>query len=158
MLLEVIRISARLSPASSLSTTNECLIELGSFPRYICHVIKRLLLALLLSWTAIAPAIANYCVVECEGGASSMHSSHDANAATAASEMADCHDSVIDRDDSNSSNNAAMELGCLVATAASLPSSAISLIKIDLISEQRLAVLLPLFSFQTSAPIRPPQA
>jgi hypothetical protein len=120
-------------------------------------VIKRFLLALLLAWTAIAPAIASSCAAGCESDAGSMHHSNDRSPTDEAG-IPDCHGAENDHDDSNTSQNGAMELACLVASAASLPSSSIAQLEIHFSSEQRASVLLPPLSFQTSAPPRPPQA
>jgi hypothetical protein len=122
-------------------------------------VIKRLLLALLLAWTAIAPAIANSCAAGCESVAGSMHrSTHGHAADNEASNVPDCHGTANERGDSNVPDDGSMEIACLIASAASLPSSSVSLAQIDLPSESRSAVLLPPLSFQTSGPTRPPQA
>ena len=116
-------------------------------------MIKRLLLALLLAWTAIAPAIANSCAAGCETVEGSMHRSTHGHAAN----VSDCHGNANERGDSNVPDDGSMEIACLIASAASLPSSSVSLAQIDLPSEPRSAVLLPPLSFQTSGPTRPPQ-
>ncbi|HEY0941965.1 MAG TPA: hypothetical protein VGE08_17870 [Steroidobacter sp.] len=116
-------------------------------------MIKRILVAVFLAWMAIAPAIANSCATGCETGASSAHHHAPGGPADAHSQdVPDCPD------DSNSPDRSSMEVACLVAGAASLPSSSLSLARIERVSEQHAAVLLPPLSFQTSAPARPPQA
>ena len=122
-------------------------------------MIKRLLVALLLAWTAIAPAIANSCAAGCETVAGSTHrSTHGHADDSEASNVPDCHGTANERGDSNVPDDGSMEIACLIASAASLPSSSVSLAQIDLPSEPRSAVLLPPLSFQTSGPTRPPQA
>ncbi len=121
-------------------------------------MIKRILLAFLLAWMAIAPAIASSCAVGCEAGADSMHQATDERAHTDASDVPDCHGPANAGEDQNMPGSGSMAVACFVASAVSLPSSSISLVKIDVISVQHSFVPLPPLSFQTSAPARPPQA
>ncbi len=121
-------------------------------------MIKRILLALLLAWTAIAPAIASSCAAGCEARTGSMqHHAHE-QPDTTSPDVPDCHGIVNEQPDSNTPEGGTMELACLVASIASIPSAALPLVKVDLASEPRSVVLLPAVSFHTSAPPRPPQA
>lgn len=124
-------------------------------------MIKRILSVLLLAWMAIAPAVANSCAAGCETSATaSSHQGTGVGASSDSSDASDCHGggATHESDESNMPDGGSMEVACLVASAASLPSASISLHKIEAVSEQHSAVLLPSLSFHTSAPARPPQA
>ena len=121
-------------------------------------MLQRILVAILLAWVSIAPAIANACAAGCETGESSMHQASGGTPDAHASGVPDCHGVGDERDTSNPPDDSAMEAACLVASAASLPSAAVVLDRIELMSLQTAAVLLPAVSFHTSAPVRPPQS
>jgi hypothetical protein len=130
--------------------------------RYIGGVTKRLLLILLLAWLAIAPAIANSCAAGC--GTMSPPSAHQLAGEAAdlgqGAGIPDCHDASNSKgpDDSKMPDGGSMAAACFVAGAVSLPAASFSGIAIDVDSEHRSFVLLPSVSFQTSPPIKPPQA
>jgi hypothetical protein len=119
-------------------------------------VIKRILLALFLGWTAIAPAIASSCAAGCGISAGAMH--HDMEHAPDASDLPDCHGDANDRDGSTMPGGDSMAAACFVAAAATLPSASLSVLNLDAPSAQRSCVLLPPLSFETSAPDEPPRA
>lgn len=141
-----------------LAGPTENLLRANPQTRYIAPVIKRILSVLLVAWIAIAPAIANSCAAGCDTGAASMHHPANESVDRNASDVPDCHGDANQRDNSNMPEGGSMVVACFVASAASLPSSSISVVKIEVASEQRSSVLLPPLSFQTSAPARPPQA
>lgn len=87
-----------------------------------------------------------------------MHHAADEGVETNGPDVPDCHGAANEREDSTMPDGGSMKVACFVASAASLPSSSISVVKIDLASEQHSFVPLPRISFQTSAPTRPPQA
>jgi hypothetical protein len=121
-------------------------------------VIRRILMTFLLAWLGIAPAVASSCASECQmsGGGSAHFASHEMQ--PDASDAPDCHGKGDHEQNKKMPDGSSMAVACFVAAAVAIPTVAVPLVIIDLVSEQRLAVLLPPLSFETSAPIKPPQA
>ena len=131
-------------------------IECQSARHYSGPVTSRILLTILLAWTAIAPAIANSCAAGCQIGAASER--HLADERSEASGVPDCHGAGNQHEDTEIPDGGSMAVACFVASAASIPCFFSTVATIDIASEHHVLVLLPPLSFETSAPTKPPQA
>jgi hypothetical protein len=123
-------------------------------------VFRRILLSFLLAWLGIAPAVASSCVAECQMSGDSAHAA-DHKTQPDVSGVPDCHGKAGQHEQNQNKqmpDGSSMAVACFVAAAVAIPTVAVPSVTIDLISEQRFAVLLPPLSFETSAPIKPPQA
>jgi hypothetical protein len=120
-------------------------------------VIKRILLSFLLAWLAIAPAIASACAAECETMSAPMHADSHNPAGAHESDVADCHGTSGEQEESKMPDSSSMAVACFVAGAVSLPSSVSSTLTMDLGTDMQAFVLLPPLSFETSPLNKPPQ-
>lgn len=122
---------------------------------------KRIFMCLLLAWVAIAPAIAGACASECDtmmsasAGDDGTHHSPEQS-----STPMDCHDAGKGdhTNDTQTPDGSSMEVACFVAGAVSLPGTFMTAVAIDLDTEHASFILVPSVSFETSPPIKPPQA
>lgn len=134
-----------------------CVLSVGRSIAILSAVIKRILLSFLLAWLAIAPAIASACVAECETMTAPMHADSRDSAAGDQSDVAHCHGTGGEQEESKIPDSSSMAVACFVAGAVSLPSSVLSTLTIDLSTHGKALVLLPPVSFETSPLNKPPQ-
>ena len=116
---------------------------------------RRVLLSLLLAWVALAPVLANACAVGC-----AMHSEPMQQQQQDASDGMDCHGSDTRNEGSGSSDtaNGMMAAGCLLASTASAPASAVELVNAEPMSEQPTSYSLLPSSISSAPPDKPPRA
>ena len=120
-------------------------------------MVRRLLIVLLVAWIGIAPAIANSCAAGCQMSGASMHSDHDSQPHSDASSAPDCH-GQDGHQDKKAPDGSSMVVACFVAASAAIPAISFPLLHIEIAAVQHASVLLPPLTFETSAPIKPPQA
>ena len=132
-------------------------IEYHPAHHYIGPMVRRLLIVLLVAWIGIAPAIANSCAADCQMSGAAMHGGDISQPHSDVSGSPDCH-GQNDHQDTKVPDGGAMVTACFVAAASAIPAISFALLKVDIASVQHAFVLLPPLTFETSAPIKPPQA
>lgn len=118
-------------------------------------MIRRFLIAALIAWIGIAPAIAHSCAAGCQMSSASMHMSDDLQPQ---SDAPDCHGQKDHQQDTKMPDGGAMVVACLVAASAASSAFSVPVVMIEIASVQHASVLVPPLSFETSAPRKPPKA
>ena len=125
---------------------------------YIQHMIRRILIAVLVAWIGIAPAIANSCAAGCPMSSASTNSVRDEQLQSDVSAARDCHGQKDHQQDTKMPDGTSMVVACFVAASTAISGFSVPVLTIDIVSVQHASVLLPPLSFETSAPTKPPQA
>ena len=132
-------------------------IEYHPAHHYIGPMVRRLLIVLLVAWIGIAPAIANSCAAGCQMSGVAMHGGDNSQPHSDVSGTPDCH-GQNDHQDTKVPDGGAMVVACFVAAATAIPAISFPVLNIEIASVRHPLVLLPPLTFETSAPIKPPQA
>ena len=133
-------------------------LERPSTRPYSADVIRRILMTLLLAWIGVAPAIAQSCAAECGMGDAIRQQAVAADQGHTHDGVPSCHGDQEPAPDSKVPDGASMAVACLVAATAAIPTIVVPMVASPRHTEQNSFVLLPPFSFETSAPNKPPQA